>query len=393
MLGPADGVLIEDYYLSSSSVGPDGRLYFGGPDGLTVIDAAAVRPWNYTPPLVVTEVIEGGHAVPAGRFSQLNPSAAIEIQPSANQFSVEFAALDYTAPEENQYEYRLAGFDRDWIKTDSGRRLAIYTNLRPGRYTLELRGSNRNGLWSATRRIPVRVLPAWYQTAWARIGFLLLAAGVLWGLFQLGRIRSTARQRELEHQVAMRTEELRQTQGKLEAMAYSDSLTGLANRRMFGDRFRQMLAQNSRQKDRFALLTFDIDRFKQVNDTYGHAIGDALLKEVTARLQPLMRESDCFARLGGDEFGVLASGIEDDEAVAALAAKIAGCFAEPVEVEGVRLTATFSLGAALYPEDGTDEEALMRSADAALYEVKREGRNGWRRFQASMSRSGDANTE
>jgi diguanylate cyclase (GGDEF)-like protein len=150
---------------------------------------------------------------------------------------------------------------------------------------------------------------------------------------------------------------------------------------MFSECFRRMLALKSRQKERFALLMFDVDRFKQVNDTHGHSIGDALLREVAARLNPLLRESDCFARLGGDEFAILASEIGDDESVAAIAAKISGCFAEPVEVAGVSLTATFSIGVALYPEDGTDQEALLHSADAALYEVKREGRNGWRRFR------------
>jgi diguanylate cyclase (GGDEF)-like protein len=168
-------------------------------------------------------------------------------------------------------------------------------------------------------------------------------------------------------------------------MAYYDSLTGLANRRMFGECFRRMLALNSRQKERFALLTFDIDHFKQVNDTHGHAAGDALLRAVASRLSPLVRDSDCFARLGGDEFALLAAEIDEDgigeESVAAIAAKISGCFADPVEVDGVSLSATFSIGVALYPEDGTDQETLLRSADAALYEVKREGRNGWRRFR------------
>jgi hypothetical protein len=161
ILGSADGVPIDDYYLNAASAGPDGRLYWGGAGGLTVVDASAVRPWNYVAPLVVTEVVVGGQAVAPGRFSRLNPSAAIEIQSAANKFSVEFASLDYTAPEQNRYEYRLAGFEREWIKSDSSRRLASYTNLPPGRYTLELRGSNRNGLWGETRRIPVRVLPAW----------------------------------------------------------------------------------------------------------------------------------------------------------------------------------------------------------------------------------------
>jgi diguanylate cyclase (GGDEF)-like protein len=164
-------------------------------------------------------------------------------------------------------------------------------------------------------------------------------------------------------------------------MAYYDSLTGLANRRMFHECFRRMLTLKRRQEGRFALILFDMDRFKEVNDTYGHVAGDELLKAVAERLHPVVRESDCLARLGGDEFAILAAGLSDQEGIASLCAKIADTFSKPLLFEGKELAVTFSIGVAVYPDDGEGEGKLLQCADEALYRVKRAGRNGWRRCE------------
>ncbi len=287
-------------------------LLFGGLGGLTVIQPAHLHAWNYTPPVVVTDARIGGREVPVSEFNDQQDGHAVTIAPDENSLMVEFSALDYTAPKRNRYMYRLEGFDRQWITADPMRRLASYTNLAPGSYRLELRGSNRTGSWAKMRTVRIQVLPAWYQTIWARVGFAGLGLLVLAGGFQLGTAYLRARQRALKRQVALRTAELetltaelRLSQQKLEQLAYSDTLTGLPNRRMFNDCFRRLLALKQRQQGIFALLVIDMDAFKQINDTHGHDAGDAVLMEVGRRLERLVRASDCLARVGGDEFFLL----------------------------------------------------------------------------------------
>jgi diguanylate cyclase (GGDEF)-like protein len=377
----AGGIGILNYWNSSGAISPAGLAMFGGQGGLTVIDPALAKPSAYVAPVAVTDVTIGGKPAPPSAFSRFYPEAVLEVSPGENSFAVEFAALDYADPMQNLYSYRLAGYDHDWIETPATRRLASYTNLPTGHYRLELRGSNRNGVWGEPLSIRVYVRPAWFQTVWAKIGAAFLFLLSLFALFQLGRRVAAARQRELEQQVSLRTEELRQSQLQLEEMAYYDSLTGLANRRMFAERFRRLLAMKRRQPGGFCLLTFDMDYFKAINDECGHGAGDALLKEVALRLAPVVRELDCFARMGGDEFAMLLDQPYNEKNVEIVCLRIAASLSEPLMHEGLSLTATFSIGVAAFPQDGEDEDTLFKSADIALYQVKRGGRNGWRKYR------------
>ncbi len=382
-----DGVAIGGYWAGAGAVGPDGRLYFGGVGGLTIVDPQYARQWSYVSPVAVSHVTVGDKPA-VGALQLANSGAApILIPANANRLAVEFASLDFSAPEQNRYAYRLDGFDRDWVEADASNRVARYTNLSPGSYRLELRGSNRDGDWGATRSVEIRVLAAWYQTLWARL--LAVVAVVLAVVFILRLYTALLRagQRELKRKVAVRTEELeqitvklQQSQHELERIAYQDSLTGLPNRRMFTECFRTSLEQRRLHGGAFALLLIDLDKFKSVNDSFGHDAGDALLQSVAARLRGFAQKDDCFARLGGDEFAFLLSDIDDDEAIAQICRRIVAALEEPLP--GLTMETTLSMGAALYPDDGGDEESLYKAADLALYEVKRGGRNGWRRYTA-----------
>jgi diguanylate cyclase (GGDEF)-like protein len=380
-----DGVAIQEYWTTAGAATPDGRLIFGGLGGMTVIQPEQVRPWTYAAPIVVTDARIGSKQIPAGELNGAGHSQALRIEPGDGSLTVEFAALDYTAPELNQYAYRLVGFDRAWIVTDPTRRLASYTNLPPGDYRLELRGSNRAGAWSETRVVSIQVLPTWYQTIWFRLLMVLLGALVLGGVFLAATAYLRARQRELERQVALRTAELekmttelQQSQQQLEQMAYSDSLTGLPNRRMFNEYFRRLLALKRRQRGTFVLMVIDMDDFKDVNDTHGHDAGDALLQAVGTRLGRIVRESDCFARLGGDEFAMLLAESSDLAGIAHVCGLIEESFREPVRFRDVEMRPTLSIGVAFYPDGGETQDSLFKTADLALYEVKRGGGNGWR---------------
>lgn len=210
-----DGVAITQYWVGSGMATPHGEVIFGGAGGLTVIRPNDIKDWVYRPPVAATDIRAGGLQVPAGRFFRAGAQPLV-ISPHANSLTVEFAALDYSAPDLNRYAYRLEGYDPDWIETDAGRRLAAYTNLPPGSYTLHLRGSNRNGDWSETPfDLPVLVLPAWYQTWWFRVFLGALAIACVTALTQIRTAVLLRRQRELEQQVAERTLSLEQRSAEL----------------------------------------------------------------------------------------------------------------------------------------------------------------------------------
>ncbi len=161
-------------------------------------------------------------------------------------------------------------------------------------------------------------------------------------------------------------------------LALYDALTGLPNRKLIMERLSQAIARARRDHSQVAVLFIDLDRFKPVNDEYGHAIGDLLLKQVAKRLQDCMRESDTVARLGGDEFVALLAETTGQQSIKIAAAKILHALTQPFEVAGHRLEIAASLGAAVYPEHGEDPNALLKSADLAMYDAKNSGRSAIR---------------
>jgi len=160
---------------------------------------------------------------------------------------------------------------------------------------------------------------------------------------------------------------------EMERLAYFDVLTGLPNRSLFRDRLEQALALAGRNGSQVALMFLDLDQFKEVNDTLGHATGDQLLALVAKRLSQSVRRSDTVARLGGDEFVIILSGVNGEQDAGAMARKVLDALSAPVPVAEREIFITGSLGIALYPHDGRDAEALIRNADAAMYQAKEQG--------------------
>lgn len=371
----AEGSALLDYFTNAGSVDAAGEPLFGAKGGLSVIRGDLLEDWTFLPPVVVSDIRLGGSPIAPARFNGLGSKQPLVLTPDTNSLAVEFSALDFTAPERNRYAYKLDGFDRDWVATDASRRLAAYTNLPPGNYTLRLRGSNRDGLWAEhDLNIPIHVVAAWYQTIWFMIaavlaGLMLVAAVV--------RSRTTylrARQAELERQIADRTTDLRAANERLFELATIDPLTGCANRRHFVERANDLIALSRRLEAPISLAIMDLDEFKLVNDTYGHPAGDEVLRMIGRTSRIHIRGTDLLGRIGGEEFALLMPNT-DTEGAAHFAERLRDAIgAEAADVEGTILRITVSLGLAeIRPGESYDQ--LYARADAALYAAKEAGRD------------------
>ena len=172
---------------------------------------------------------------------------------------------------------------------------------------------------------------------------------------------------------------------QIEYLATRDYLTGLPNRLLFGDRLRQGMTKALRGGQRIALMFIDLDRFKDVNDSLGHQVGDSLLTEVAARLGAAVRGGDTVARQGGDEFLVMIDGLAQGEDARPVAQKLVDALAEPFHLGDKVMTVSCSIGVSIFPDDAQNEEDLMRHSDLAMYSVKESGRNDYRFFSADMN--------
>jgi len=167
-------------------------------------------------------------------------------------------------------------------------------------------------------------------------------------------------------------------------IAGHDYLTGLPNRLLLNDRMAQSIAFAQRHSKKVALVFMDLDHFKHINDSLGHAVGDALLKSIAKRLQACVRRSDTVCRQGGDEFVVLLNEVENVPDAVVMAEKIIEAMSQPHLVSGHQLHVTFSIGISVYPDDGKDLETVARNADAAMYQAKEKGRNTYQIFTKEM---------
>ncbi|HEV7804113.1 MAG TPA: EAL domain-containing protein [Burkholderiales bacterium] len=169
--------------------------------------------------------------------------------------------------------------------------------------------------------------------------------------------------------------ELKQYEAELEYRANYDSLTGLANKNLLNDRLDHAIAFTDRTQRKFALLYLDLDRFKIINDSLGHASGDMLLRTIASRLKACVRDSDTVARLGGDEFAIVLNEVEHASSIAAIAQKILTEIDQPVGIEGREVFTSASIGVCVFPEDGDNRDTLIKNADTAMYRAKQAGRN------------------
>jgi len=177
----------------------------------------------------------------------------------------------------------------------------------------------------------------------------------------------------------------RAAEERIERLAYYDSLTGLPNRALMNDRILQSMALARRDDRQIGVFFFDLDRFKQINDTHGHAVGDMVLRSVAQRLKKYIREGDTFARLGGDEFVIVQADPNQAPNFSILGRRILDTLRSPFHIDNHELHTTASVGLAIFPIDGDDPQTLLKNADTAMYAAKSRGRNNLQFFSAEMN--------
>jgi diguanylate cyclase len=186
------------------------------------------------------------------------------------------------------------------------------------------------------------------------------------------------------HYIRWIARDLASSQAHAQNLLGRDPLSGLPNRLLFAERLEHELARLYRSGEGLAVLFLDLDRFKDVNDTFGHAAGDELIKAVARRLSDLLRAGDTLARFGGDEFAVIQTNLKNTEDAAALARRILESVTQPFTIAGTDISVGVSIGIAMAPANGLEREDLMRLADTALYQAKSEGRNRFKFFARQM---------
>lgn len=234
-----------------------------------------------------------------------------------------------------------------------------------------------------------------YQEMWSRLQREGQWQGEIWNRRKSGEIYPelltiTAikdRDGKLTHYAAVFSDisQLKENEARIRHLAYYDPLTSLPNRRLLEDRLQVAMAHAHRHRKRAAVLFIDLDRFKRINDSLGHEIGDRLLIEIARRLSACLREDDTVARMGGDEFIAVLSDLTDPDDAAHTAARIIEALRRPVEVDGHELTVTTSIGISVFPDDGRDPAVLVKNADIAMYRAKEEGRNAFQLYQPAMN--------
>ncbi|MCU1228013.1 MAG: diguanylate cyclase with beta propeller sensor [Acidobacteria bacterium] len=385
-LGPADGVAFRNFFIGSRSRMRDGRLLFGSPEGLLVVDPTQLPRESDVVPIVATALrVEGK---PRAGSELLR---ALRLSSTERNFTLDVAALDFVAAARQQYRYRLDGVDANWTLAGASQRSITYSRLPPGDFVLRVGATMRDGRWSARElRIPIHVAPAFHQTLWFQTLASLALLALAYAAYRLRVRQLHAREQQLEALVVERTSELAEKNRQLgdayvriEEASLTDPLTRLRNRRYLEQTIHADLALAARGEGDLIALLIDLDHFKNVNDTYGHAAGDAVLAELARLLQHIVRASDVIVRWGGEEFLIVIRFV-DRILAGELAEKVRAAVAahEFTIPGGMVLRRTCSIGVAAWPfaratPDAVTWERVIDVADGALYAAKRSGRNAW----------------
>ena len=394
----SQGIEDSEFNFGAGFTDSQGVMYFGGNSGFVRFHPNDIKESKKVPPVVLVRIKKLNEKV--GIDLQYQEQSEIVLHYLDYYISFEFAALDFNAPELNQYRYKLEGLDPKWVELDHSRQ-ATFTNLPAGQYELKVQASNHLGLWNAHGvSLPITVLPPPWKTAWAYCFYVFLCIGVLLNAmrrYRLKRLRRAQHLIDLEDKVKERTADLRLANDKLEQISFTDPLTGLKNRRYLSQhlsadidfvlaRYEEHLATGAAQAMKDTDLVFflvDLDHFKHVNDQYGHSAGDTVLVEVKSILESVFRETDYLLRWGGEEFLIVARFVNRSRAVE-LAERLRRSIQEhSFKIEkDIVLNVTCSIGFSVFPLLSSNPTSLnwertIDIADLCLYAAKKSNRNTW----------------
>ncbi len=241
-------------------------------------------------------------------------------------------------------------------------------------------------LGGQTWTLALHTLPSFEKSIDRAKSWMILVGGSLLSALLLGFLYSLATQHaKINARASQLTQELQHSEERFRHLAHHDPLTGLPNRSLLQDQFSQALGRARRSNTNLAILFIDLDRFKTINDSLGHGVGDELLREVAERIRVTVREVDTVARMGGDEFVVLLTDLGDPADAARVAQHILLSLAKVTFIDGHPLHITPSIGISLFPDDGKDFDELLKHADAAMYLAKENGRNGYQFFTSEIN--------
>lgn len=354
------------------------RIWLPSIAGALRLDTEAITEVSAAPPVAIEGLLH------AGRWYAAVDRLALPSGP--RDVEIDYTGFNFRDPLSLRFRYRLDGYDRDWIEAGP-RRAAFYTNLPAGEYRFQVEVSLPNGVRGRAATFGFVLPPRWYEIAAVRVGLVLVAVAVLFGLLRLRLAHYRRQQIELERLIEQRTyalrrsnERLRQANLALLQASETDALSGLRNRRYLLEHIDALLERGRAGDTRPAFLLLDIDYFKRINDQHGHAAGDSVLVQIAQLLQGINRSDDELLRWGGEEFLIVLMRVTPTQALEVaerLRQRIAAHAFRVANGREVRVTA--SIGFALHPPlsaPALDWAFTLELADAALYRVKQEGRNG-----------------
>lgn len=369
-LNSKNGLPGDEIFIHTAFKDKDGNLWFALPKGLVYLKSGETFKNDVEPILKIRKI-----QTPKRIISKIEDK--ISFGPKERRLHIDFVGISLQDETEVYYQVFLKGYDENWeipVKESS----ISYTNLKPGKYEFWLKGRNNSGLWTDPKLMfSFEISPFFYEKFMFKFGVLLL---ILLGILVIYYIRVNAINKakiKLEEMVKERTDELQKKMKIIEDLSNIDPLTEIFNRRYFINRFETTLQLSKRHGEHFCFVLIDLDNFKEINEKYGHTVGDKVLVEFSKMLKRNFRETDIPARYGGDEFVLLLPKAEPDGVKNRLDAFLEEVQFQAIEVEGRTVFLSFSAGVVgVYPkpESRISFDDISSFTDSFLFKAKRSGK-------------------